>query len=59
MNSKNVVFLVLLVIVALMSSQAVAKRNKTYTNHRNSTKWKEHKNKLNLTISNEDLDKKA
>ena len=59
MNSKNVVFLVLLVIVALMSSQAVAKRNKTYANNRNSTKWKQHKKKLNLTILNEDLDKKA
>jgi hypothetical protein len=42
-----------------MISQSEAKRNKTRHNHKNSTKWKEHKKKLNLTIMQETSDEKA
>ena len=59
MNFNKSVLIVLLVIVALMISQSEAKRNKTGKKHKNSTKWKEHKKKLNLTILYEDKDEKA
>jgi len=60
MNFNKIAFIVLLVILVLMICQVVeAKRNKTYDNNRNSTKWKEYKKKQNLTILRDDLDKKA
>ena len=50
MKSTTVFCFVMLLVFVAISAEA----KKNHTKHRNSTKWKEHKKKLNLGFLNED-----
>lgn len=56
MKSTTVFCLVMLLVLVSMSAEA---KKKNHTMHRNSTKWKEHKKKLNLGFLNEDKETNA